>query len=206
MPDDAAPGEESAYASYKRMPPSLAPPMRKSPAQVWHQILGHPSQEALHHLPDSAEGVRFTESPNKVVCESCKLAKSTELVSRRAAHEIPAKGPFERVSWDLNPIETAYNGDQYVSHFKCFYTRFNPCLYAIKQEGYSPGTQAIHRLGQNPPQHSGEVHKAIRRDLVRPRIHRTCGDRRLRYRKKCLRHSSTEWPCRTRRADHNDDG
>jgi len=123
MPDNGTQGEKSAYATYKRT--SLTTPIRKSTAQVWHRILGHPSQEALRHLPYSAEGVQFTESLNKEICESCKLAKSTEIVSRRTTHEIPAKGPFERISWDLIPMEIGYNGDQYVSHFKCTYTGFN---------------------------------------------------------------------------------
>jgi len=125
VPKDAIQGQISAYTASQTTKTSVAPRYRAATTQAWHQLMGHPSKEALMKLPTSTEGVRFTNSVDTAVCESCRLSKATEQVSRRTGHEAPAQAPFERISWDLTYFEDAYDGDQYMSHFKCFYTGFN---------------------------------------------------------------------------------
>jgi hypothetical protein len=104
---------------------STAPKVRTSTAREWHNLLGHPSHEALGHMVNATRGVLMTDSPKFGVCDPCKLSKATELVSRRPGHEDPTRGPFDRVSWDLIYMDESFDGERYISHFKCCYTGMN---------------------------------------------------------------------------------
>ena len=90
----------------------------------WHQIMGHPYDDSLQRLPEAAEGVKIT-SDEAIACEPCRLSKATQQVSRRPGQEEQVTRPFQRVSFDLIQMDEAYNGDQWISHFKCFYTSMN---------------------------------------------------------------------------------
>src|SRR6202012_4389466 len=91
---------------------------------LWHCRLGHPGVRALAHLAEAGEGVpSFLIGQN--LCETCRLAKATELVSRARDREIPEDDAFHRVSCDILQLEPGYNGDEYVVHFQCFKTAFN---------------------------------------------------------------------------------
>ena len=101
----------------------------KAPKQAtlkeWHRILGHANYESLRHLSTETKGVMVTNTESPESCDPCRLGKATQLISRDSDQERPAKGPFDRVSWDLIPMQEGFNGDRYVSHFKCFYTGMN---------------------------------------------------------------------------------
>jgi hypothetical protein len=43
-------------------------------------------------------------------------------VSRQSDKKDPAAEPLARVTYDLIPFSPAYNSDQWVSHFTCYYT------------------------------------------------------------------------------------
>ena len=47
------------------------------------------------------------------------------MISRLPGHEVPARAPLDRVSWDLIPLDEGLGGAGYVSHFKCTFTGFN---------------------------------------------------------------------------------
>ena len=104
---------------------SLPRPHRALSAQHWHNIMGHASQEAIRRLPSACTGVQITQDNAGVVCESCRLAKATAIVSRRPGQEEQADRPFARVSYDLIQMTEAYNSDNWVSHFKCYRTGMN---------------------------------------------------------------------------------
>ena len=83
---------------------------------LWHARLGHPGVAALSHLTSSTVGVpKFVL--DRTICETCRLAKATELVSRTANREIPEEHPFHRVSCDFISLLPGFNGDQYILHF-----------------------------------------------------------------------------------------
>ena len=101
----------------------------KAPKQAsltqWHQILGHANLESIKHLPGSTDGAVVTYIDGRDSCDPCRLAKATQVISRDPDQERPAQKAFDRVSWDLIPVEEGFNGDKHVSHFKCFYTGMN---------------------------------------------------------------------------------
>ncbi|HEV7737643.1 MAG TPA: hypothetical protein VGO47_09780, partial [Chlamydiales bacterium] len=103
--------------------PSAQPKHRTLTAARAHQILGHPSEETISHLQASARDITIDNSvpcPKTIDCEVCSLSKATRVVSRSPEVEIPAGDtPFARCSWDMLEASTGYNGDQYISHFRC---------------------------------------------------------------------------------------
>jgi hypothetical protein len=117
------PASVSAYPAYSTQPK----PTRTLPASHWHQILGHANQDAIHHLSTAVNGTQISlrDAPTTTECESCSLSKAKQLISRRTDQEEPATRPFDRVSYDLIPMTEAYNGDKWISHFKCYVTSMN---------------------------------------------------------------------------------
>ena len=100
-------------------------------ATKWHKILGHAGPDAIEQLPKHVNGAELTElttkrAPLKIECETCSLAKHTQQISRRREHEYPATRPFERLAFDIISLgELGYNGDRYIMHFYCTYSKFN---------------------------------------------------------------------------------
>jgi Reverse transcriptase (RNA-dependent DNA polymerase)/GAG-pre-integrase domain len=91
---------------------------------LWHARLGHPGIDALAHLNTSTLGIsKFVL--DKTICETCALAKATEIVSRSAYREIREEHPFHRVSCDLVELVTGFNGDRLIVHFQDFQTGFS---------------------------------------------------------------------------------
>jgi hypothetical protein len=65
------------------------------------------------------------------------MLKATEVISRRSQIENQANGnPFDRISWDLIPMDPGYNGDEWISHFQCTTTVFN-MVYTHKRKSDS---------------------------------------------------------------------
>ena len=103
--------------------PSAQPKHRTLTAARAHQILGHPSEDTISHLQASTRDITIDNSvpcPKTIDCEVCSLSKATRVVSRSPKVEIPAGDTlFAHCSWDMLEASTGYNGDQYISHFRC---------------------------------------------------------------------------------------
>jgi hypothetical protein len=68
--------------------------------------------------------VTITNTPTTKECEICGISKAHQIVSRSNFKEHPATGPFQRLNYDIMELETAYNGDKYLSHFSCEFCSF----------------------------------------------------------------------------------
>jgi hypothetical protein len=91
----------------------------------WHMRLGHPGPETMQHFAASVQGnVTVNYSPSTKNCEVCAVSKAHQVISRSPFKEIPSTRPFQRIHYDLIPMNEAYNGDRYISHFHCDYSLF----------------------------------------------------------------------------------
>ena len=102
-------------------------PIKADPAKL-HRILGHPGQEVIDHLEANVDGISVAQGdsvPSTVQCESCALSKAKRVISRRSDVEYEATEPLSRVAFDLIHNIEAYNGNRYISHFRCFSTAMN---------------------------------------------------------------------------------
>ena len=111
-------------------------------ATKWYKILGHAGPNAIEQLLKHVDGVELAEleeltnerAPLKIECEACLLVKYTQQISRRREHEYLATRPFERLAFDIITLgELGYNGDRYVMHFYCTYSKFN-FVYTAKNK------------------------------------------------------------------------
>ena len=108
----------SAYATSSAPRAAL-----KASPEKWHAILGHPNQQAVAHLESAAAGAKVdSTSTSAGSCVTCHLSKAHHVVSRRPDKEDPASEPLTRISYDLVEFAPAYNGDKWMSHFRCYYT------------------------------------------------------------------------------------
>ena len=107
-----------------------------------HKILGYAGPNAIEQLLKYVNGVELAEleeltnkrAPLKIECEACLLVKHTQQISRRREHEYLATRPFERLAFDIITLgELGYNGDRYVMHFYCTYSKFN-FMYTAKNK------------------------------------------------------------------------
>ena len=96
-------------------------PHSTADASLWHARLGHASTAAIKHLTVAAEGVSLPPCRHSMAsdkCETCLLAKSKRMISRRSIP--PATNPWEKVYFDFFSMQpTAYNGDRSCLHFIC---------------------------------------------------------------------------------------
>jgi len=107
-------------------------------ATKWHKILGHAGPNAIKQLPKHVNGAELKlndeRAPLKIECEVCLLAKHTQQISQRREHEYPATRPFKRLAFNIITLgEPGYNGDRYVMHFYCTYSKFN-FVYTAKNK------------------------------------------------------------------------
>ena len=111
-------------------------------ATKWHKILGYIGPNAIKQLPKYINSVELAElaeitnkrAPLKIECEAFLLAKHTQQISRRREHEHLATRPFERLAFDIITLEElGYNGDRYMMHFYCTYSKFN-FIYIAKNK------------------------------------------------------------------------
>ena len=119
-----------------------------------HKILGYAGSDAIKQLPKYINSAELTEliterAPLKIECETCSIAKHTQQISRRREHEFPATRPFERLAFDIISLgEPGYNGDKYIMHFYCMYSKFN-FVYTAKNKDKAtvlPTIRKTHRL------------------------------------------------------------
>ncbi|KAF3352311.1 Cholinesterase [Verticillium dahliae VDG1] len=79
-----------------------------SDSRLWHERLAHAHPEAIQQLPYSCTGVGV-KGPTTFECESCGVAKSKKIVSRRQP-TYTTTNPFERVNLDFFSPGKSYNG------------------------------------------------------------------------------------------------
>ena len=117
----------SSLSAFPVGTPSNAPrePI-SAPLERWHAVMGHPGIEPLSHLEEHTTGAKIVEStqPSKP-CEACAVSKATEIVSRRIAKTPAADEPMARVAFDLIQMKPAYNNNQWISHFRDYYTKMD---------------------------------------------------------------------------------
>jgi len=122
----------------------------RATATKWHKILGHVGADVIEQFPKHVVGAELTEltterAPLKIECEACLLAKHTQQISWRREHEFPATRPFERVAFDIISLrEPGYNGNKYVMHFYCMYSKFN-FVYTAKNKDKATVLPTIHK-------------------------------------------------------------
>ena len=94
-----------------------------------HKIMGHANAEAIKHVSRIAYDINVDNSipcPKSCDCLTCALAKAKNIISRRSGSENRRNGkPFDCLCWDAIIMDTAYNGDSYISHFYCPDSHFN---------------------------------------------------------------------------------
>jgi hypothetical protein len=108
----------------------------KSPQTVTamraHQLLGHPSYQALEHLQDATTGLKIGTNgrgdPWTDDCIPCIQGKMKEDISRRPRTDKACR-PFYRISIDIIQLqergEVCYNGDVWALHAVCEYTKLH---------------------------------------------------------------------------------
>ena len=98
--------------------------VQKGTFEDWHIRMAHLYGEALLKLPFVTRGFKLTTlKPTDPVCEICRLSNAKRIVSR-----VPRKRatqPFWRVCWDLIQMNESMNGEVYVFHFLCDFTRMH---------------------------------------------------------------------------------
>jgi len=108
-------------------------------ATKWHKILGYIGPSAIKQLPKHVNGVELTKlttkrAPLKIEYKAYLLVKHIQQISQRREHEFLATRLFERLAFDIITLrELGYNGDKYVMHFYCTYSKFN-FVYTAKNK------------------------------------------------------------------------
>lgn len=103
--------------------------IKKHPAEEWHMVMAHVSDEAIGHLEKPSADVKVSRSATSVPktnqCETCALTKSHRIISRLSDKSESSAKPFFCISVDLMQFDSAMNGHQWASHIACMSTDFN---------------------------------------------------------------------------------
>jgi hypothetical protein len=94
----------------------------------WHIMLNHVEVEIIEHLEKSIDDVKIIDDSSvftTAACETCALIKTHHLISRRFDEFEPTSYSFDRVSFNLILMHRAYNDDQWINHFICFFSHMN---------------------------------------------------------------------------------
>jgi hypothetical protein len=109
--------------------PSREPkPVQKVSWKIAHMIWGHPGRKTMTKLAQSVTGVEIVGEPGEELCDTCVQSKLTKIISRRPQDDLVEK-PFYRIGIDLIQLlphgKSCLNGDEYVGHAVCQYTRWH---------------------------------------------------------------------------------
>jgi hypothetical protein len=106
---------------------SAAAKQSTATSAIWSQRLGHPSEQALNHLPRLAPNVKIIDHTSGAP-PALNSAREAAIANQQISKEktIKATAPFATIHWDIIPITpVAYNGDKYISHIYCEYTKIH---------------------------------------------------------------------------------
>ena len=113
------------HTAVKRTGRSFKRPESQETMEIWHQRLGHPSFEAVQHLPEATGGVKLTKQSDEEdtirKCETCRISKAKQKISR-----VPAERenlPWKKVHFDIIAANPAYNDSTQLLHFYCDATK-----------------------------------------------------------------------------------
>jgi hypothetical protein len=117
-----------------------------------HQLLGHPSYQAIEHLHDSTTGLKVGTNGegNQWIddCISCIQGKMKEDISRRPRTDKTCR-PFYRIIVDTIQLQkhgkACYNGDIWALHAVCEYTKFHE-ICTLKDRHKTTVVAAVTRL------------------------------------------------------------
>lgn len=117
--DPIIPSQHASFAT-KNHTKSIC---RKVTTTELHDLLGHPSLEALQHLESATTDIiidKTISTPSFSTCKVCNLSKAQQIISRNPRKEMPENGHVgDRLAWDLFEMDEAYNNTRYISHFWC---------------------------------------------------------------------------------------
>ena len=86
-----------------------------------YKIFSYASTKVINYLKGSLRGLKIDKSvfilTNMIKYTSYIILKATEIISRRLNIKLSFNTPKSAWSYDIIPEVTAYNSDQYVSHF-----------------------------------------------------------------------------------------
>jgi hypothetical protein len=94
----------------------------------WHIMLSHAEAEIIEHLEKAIDDIKIIDDSSVLTttaCETCALIKTHHVISRRFDQFESTSYLLERVDFDLILMHRAYNDDQWVSHFICFFSHRN---------------------------------------------------------------------------------
>ncbi|KAF2819122.1 hypothetical protein CC86DRAFT_146836 [Ophiobolus disseminans] len=117
-----------------------------------HQLLGHPSYQAIEHLQDSTTGLNVGTHSNgrqwNDDCIPCIQGKMKEDISRRPRADKACR-LFYRIIVDIIQLqkhsEACYNSDVWALHAVCEYTKLYE-IYTLKDRQKATVVPAITRL------------------------------------------------------------
>jgi hypothetical protein len=93
-----------------------------------HIMLNHVRPEIVEHLEKAIDDVKIINDSSvlsTIACETCDLTKTHSVVSRRLNQFESASYSLDRIDFDLIFMHCAYNDDQLISHFICFFSHMN---------------------------------------------------------------------------------
>ncbi|CAB1104474.1 unnamed protein product [Ectocarpus sp. CCAP 1310/34] len=125
-------------ASSGILPSQLNPP--KTPANIWHKGLGHPSVQVLEKLA-RADGSEVHLHDSFSACDTCHVNKCVQNNHPKTVISDNITQPLQVVSTDLiGPISLpALGGYSYISKFNDYITRLNAVYFiAYKDEALLP--------------------------------------------------------------------
>ena len=98
-------------------------PIKSRTALELHRLLGHVSPETIKHATEAFLDIQVDSKeacPATNECDVCGLAKGHSHISTSNYVQLPEDGtPFDRIGFDLIPMDIALNGDNWVSHLYC---------------------------------------------------------------------------------------
>ena len=104
-------------------------------AERWHTIMRHSGQDPISHLEDNTTGAIIKKSAlSTSPCATCAISRATEIVSRRTSKETLADELIARIAYDLISMTPAYNKDEWISHFRDYYTKMD-FVYTHRSKG-----------------------------------------------------------------------
>ena len=107
---------------------SFSVTIRKIFTLKWHQLFAHANNNAIQHLQQAAEKMKFINK-NKMFlinkCEKCALFKIHKIVSRSFEKSKISNKSFYRIIYDFIDMTTILNKHKWIFYVACFEIDFH---------------------------------------------------------------------------------